>query len=97
MVYPIGKRIIPPIIKKLWVKEVNGLENLPKEGPYIIAANHASYMDHFVISLLVKYLNKKMPVVLVEGNAFETVAEAVNQPQSIGEFPQGFSFLKSLS
>ncbi|MBI2647091.1 1-acyl-sn-glycerol-3-phosphate acyltransferase [Candidatus Woesearchaeota archaeon] len=60
MVYPIGKRIIPPIIK-FWIKEVNGLENVPKKGPFIIAANHASYMDHFIIMCtLVPYLNRKV-------------------------------------
>ena len=60
MAYPIGKRIIPPIVKLLWVNEINGLDNLPKQGPFIIAANHSSYMDHFMMSLLVPYLNKKI-------------------------------------
>jgi 1-acyl-sn-glycerol-3-phosphate acyltransferase len=53
MVYPIGKRIIPPLVRMIWVKEVSGLENLPKEGGFIVAANHESYMDHFLMSLLV--------------------------------------------
>ncbi len=60
MAYPIGKRIIPPITK-FWVKEVNGLQNVPKKGSFIIAANHASYMDHFIIMCtLVPYLNRKI-------------------------------------
>jgi len=60
MVYPIAKRIIPPVIK-FWVKEVNGLQNVPERGPFIIAANHASYMDHFIImSTLIPYLNRKI-------------------------------------
>ena len=60
MAYPIGKKIIPPIIK-FWIKEVNGLENVPKKTPFIIAANHQSYMDHLIImSTLVPYLNKKI-------------------------------------
>lgn len=62
MVYPIGKRIIPPIVKLLWVKKVNGLGNLPKQGPFIIAANHTSYMDHFVMSLLISHLDRKIHV-----------------------------------
>ena len=58
MVYPIARRIIPPIIK-LWIKEVNGLENVPKDKNFIVAANHASYMDHLIISsILIPYLNK---------------------------------------
>ena len=62
MVYPIGKRIIPSIVKKLWVREVNGRENLPRGGSFIIATNHASYMDHFVMSLIVQYLDRKIHV-----------------------------------
>ena len=60
MVYPIGKRTIAPIIR-LWIKEVNGLQNIPKKGAFIVAANHESYMDHLIIvSTLVCYLNKKI-------------------------------------
>lgn len=60
MAYPIGKRIVSSIIK-FWIKEVNGLHNVPKDRPFIVAANHTSYMDHFIImSTLVPYLNKKI-------------------------------------
>lgn len=60
MVYPIAKIIIFPVIK-FWIKKVNGLQNIPKEGAFIIAANHASYMDHFIIlCTLIPYLNKKV-------------------------------------
>ena len=59
MVYPIGKRVIPPVVK-LWIRKVNGLRNLPKSG-FIIAANHASYMDHpIILSIFVLHLNKKV-------------------------------------
>lgn len=60
MVYPIGKRVLPPIFK-FWIRKVNGLENVPKDSPFIIAANHSSYFDHFVIMCtLVPYLDKKI-------------------------------------
>ena len=60
MVYPIGKLLIPLIFNR-WIKKVTGLENIPKNGAFIVAANHASYMDHFIIMCtLVPYLNKKI-------------------------------------
>lgn len=60
MVYPIGKRVLPPIIN-LWVKRVNGLENMPKKGAFIIAANHESYMDHFfILGTFIRYLDRKI-------------------------------------
>lgn len=60
MAYPIGKRIIPPIVKFFWAKEIKGLQNIPKKGQFIIAANHVSYMDHFMMSLLIPHLNRKI-------------------------------------
>jgi 1-acyl-sn-glycerol-3-phosphate acyltransferase len=60
MVYPIAKLTIVPIIK-LWIKEVNGLENIPKGKAIIFAANHESYMDHFIIMCtIIPYLDKKV-------------------------------------
>ena len=60
MAYPIAKLTIRPIIN-LWIKEVNGLRNIPEKGPFIVAANHESYMDHMIIlCTLVPYLNKKI-------------------------------------
>jgi 1-acyl-sn-glycerol-3-phosphate acyltransferase len=60
MVYFIPKLTIVPLVK-LWTKKVNGLENIPKKSPFIIAANHASYLDHLIIaSTLIPYLNKKI-------------------------------------
>ncbi len=60
MVYPILKRIVRPILK-IWLKKVVGLENVPKNKVFIVAANHQSYLDHFIIqSTLIHYLNKKI-------------------------------------
>ncbi|MBI2557946.1 1-acyl-sn-glycerol-3-phosphate acyltransferase [Candidatus Woesearchaeota archaeon] len=76
MVYPIGKRIIPPVVRNLWVKEVSGLENLPKHGPFIIAANHTSYMDHLIMSLLVEHLDRKIHV-LAKKEHFDNVFKKI--------------------
>ncbi|MBL7054755.1 1-acyl-sn-glycerol-3-phosphate acyltransferase [Candidatus Woesearchaeota archaeon] len=60
MVYPIGKRTIAPVFN-LYLKKVNGMENIPRGRNFIIAANHESYLDHpFIICTIVLHLNKKV-------------------------------------
>ncbi len=60
MAYPIGKWVVPPIAK-LWVRRVVDLENIPRDRPFIIAANHSSYLDDFsVVSTAVIRTNKKV-------------------------------------
>src|SRR5205085_2585696 len=38
-----------PIFKAIWRMHHEGRENVPRRGPVIIAANHASFLDHFLI------------------------------------------------
>ncbi|MBI2541928.1 1-acyl-sn-glycerol-3-phosphate acyltransferase [Candidatus Woesearchaeota archaeon] len=60
MAYFLTKLTIIPLVK-LYVGKANGLENLPKKGAFIAAANHASYMDHMIIaSYLISHLNRKV-------------------------------------
>lgn len=60
MAYPLSKRIIIPIYK-LWLKKPEGTENIPKNEPFIAAANHSSYFDIFIPPLIiVQKLNKKV-------------------------------------
>lgn len=60
MVYPISKLILRPIYK-MWLRKVNGLDNIPKNKPFIIAANHSSYFDIFIPPILiVPKLDKKL-------------------------------------
>ena len=74
--YPIARYIIPPIIK-LWIKEATGLENLPKDGPFILAPNHSSYIEHLMIgSLVIPQLNRKLHA-LAKKEHFNNTLEAL--------------------
>lgn len=53
MAHEILKLWAIPVIKALWIRKISGLENLPKKGAFIVAANHASYLDPFLLSLAV--------------------------------------------
>ncbi|MFH1641662.1 MAG: lysophospholipid acyltransferase family protein [Nanoarchaeota archaeon] len=58
MVYPIA-RILRPVIT-FPVKQVEGLENLPKDIPFVVAANHTSFMDFMVAALTItKHIKKR--------------------------------------
>jgi len=60
MVHPIGKFIVPPIYQ-LWLRKIEGLENIPKDGPFIIAMNHTSYYETVLMhSIVVPRINKKV-------------------------------------
>jgi len=57
--YPIIRYIIPQIIK-LWMKNITGVENLPKDKAFLLASNHSSYIEHIMIqSTILTHLNKK--------------------------------------
>lgn len=45
------KIFLAPIVKKLFIKEVKGLENLPK-GNFILAVNHESHLDQLIASYI---------------------------------------------
>tara|TARA_Y100000294_G_scaffold153629_1_gene152723 strand:+ start:25037 stop:25702 length:666 start_codon:yes stop_codon:yes gene_type:complete len=60
MVYPIGKLVALPIYR-LWLGKVTGIDNIPKNEPFVIAANHASYYDALLLhSIIVPRLDKKI-------------------------------------
>lgn len=60
MVYPIGKLTVRPICM-LWVRKIEGLDNIPKGKPFIIASNHASYYDSLLVpSAIVPKIDKKL-------------------------------------
>ena len=39
------KHTVAPVIRAVWIGSVEGLENVPPEGPLIVASNHESLMD----------------------------------------------------
>ncbi len=54
MVYWLLKGILKPLMRAIYKIEVTGLENVPKKGSAIIAANHLSFLDSFFIPLVIK-------------------------------------------
>jgi 1-acyl-sn-glycerol-3-phosphate acyltransferase len=46
--------LVGPILRVVFRPWVEGLENLPKEGPAILASNHLSFSDSFFLPLVVE-------------------------------------------
>ena len=55
MFYWLVKHIfLGPLLKLLYRPKARGLENVPADGPVILAANHVSFMDSLFIPLVLK-------------------------------------------
>ncbi len=54
MAYWIVKAILSPILRLLFKVNVEGLENVPKDGPIIMASNHVSFSDSIFLPLVLK-------------------------------------------
>jgi 1-acyl-sn-glycerol-3-phosphate acyltransferase len=49
--YTVSKATIAPVLRALWRPDTSGFENLPATGPVIMASNHLSVVDSFVIPI----------------------------------------------
>ena len=62
MSYALYKRILGPAVEALYRIEVRGAEHVPPSGPLVVAANHESVLDAFVLGVavprLIRYLAK---------------------------------------
>ncbi len=53
MLYEVVHAVLPPAAKLIWRPHVEGLENIPADGPVIVASNHLSFADSMVIPFVV--------------------------------------------
>jgi len=60
MAYPVAKIMVPAVYRP-WIRKVEGSENIPRHGAFIIAANHSSYFDVFLLpAIIVPKINRRM-------------------------------------
>ncbi|MBW2988937.1 1-acyl-sn-glycerol-3-phosphate acyltransferase [Candidatus Woesearchaeota archaeon] len=61
MIHPIQRLIVPPLLKLVWVKEIKGIENIPRDGLFVVTPNHQSFFDDWLVpSIIMPYLGKEL-------------------------------------
>ncbi len=60
MVYPIIRHTIFPLVR-FFIKKIVGLENVPRQGPFIIACKHMASLDGvFIAAAIIPALKRKI-------------------------------------
>lgn len=54
MFYQACWSVISPTVRALWRVRTEGKRHIPKKGPAILASNHLSFLDHFVVGSVVR-------------------------------------------
>ena len=49
LLYRAMHRVFPPVVTALYRPWLEGFEHIPAQGPAILASNHLSFLDHFVL------------------------------------------------
>lgn len=50
--YPFSRMTIAPLLRAVWRPNVEGRDNVPREGGVLIASNHLSFVDSVVIPMV---------------------------------------------
>jgi 1-acyl-sn-glycerol-3-phosphate acyltransferase len=51
--YRTAKTVLGPILRRCWDIRVEGLDHIPDRGPFVVAANHRSFMDSIFLALVI--------------------------------------------
>ena len=52
MLYGVMHAVVPPLARAVWRPVVEGLDNVPRTGPVIVASTHLSFADSLVIPIV---------------------------------------------
>ena len=64
---------------RLFVRKVEGLENIPADKPFILAANHDSYLDPLLISVTItNKINHKLHWLAMKGRFWSLFGEKIS-------------------
>jgi 1-acyl-sn-glycerol-3-phosphate acyltransferase len=81
----VSKIVLRPGIRMMMRLDWRGQENIPADGPVILAANHLSYMDIFAVSLFADSA-RRYPVFLAKSSLF-TIPVVGSIISRLGQLP----------
>ncbi len=64
--------ILRPLVRLMYRIEVTGVENLPKTGGYVLAANHVTTLDALAVAYMMFYKLRRAPHFLAKEGLFRT-------------------------
>jgi 1-acyl-sn-glycerol-3-phosphate acyltransferase len=85
--------VLGSFLRLLFNVKVQGLENLPKTGSYVLAANHVTYLDALAVAYMVYFKARRTPHFLAKGNLFKTplVGEILIECEQVPVYRGGHS------
>lgn len=99
LLYKVFPRLFMEILKKYFRLEIEGLENIPKDGPVLIIPNHSGFLgiDAMLLSYILQQNTQRPPRVLTHHLWFLTEKTAL-PAHKLGfieaNYENGFKFLK---
>lgn len=99
LLYRVFPRLFMEVLKKYFRLEIEGVENIPRTGPVIIAPNHSGFsgFDAMVLAYILQQETKRIPRVMTHHLWFLTEKTAL-PAQKMGfieaTFENGLSLLK---
>jgi len=52
MLYSLTRKVMGPVARLIYRPDIEGMENIPRTGPLLLASNHLSFVDSIVIPLV---------------------------------------------
>jgi len=64
--------LLRPLVRLMYKVEITGLENLPKSGGYVLAANHVTQLDALAVAYMIYFRLHRAPHFLAKEGLFKT-------------------------
>jgi 1-acyl-sn-glycerol-3-phosphate acyltransferase len=86
LLYRIACRLVPKAIVRRHLAGVEGLQYIPREGAFVLVANHSSFFDHFLLATLIRVVRGDRLWFLTKDESFSSRSSRLFH-RSLGAIP----------